>query len=105
MCRRGGGLAQAALDKFRRGIRYQAEQSYACWKCGIQQRLCGRDDVESGQCRWPNVLVPMVRAVTQDDECVEHVLRKLGYAGATGGAQAALAQYAAWLGKRYGRRL
>jgi superfamily II DNA or RNA helicase len=103
-CDRNDGLTQEALDGFRRGIRYDERGSYACMKCGIQQRLCGRDDVVSGRCRWPNVLVPMVRAAMRDAE-YRWLPRKLGYKGRAGEGARALAEYGAWLGERYGERL
>jgi superfamily II DNA helicase RecQ len=103
-CEENDGLTQETLDEFRRGVRYDERGSYACRKCGIQQRLCGRDDPESGRCRWPNVLVPVVRAAMRDPE-YRRLPRKLGYKGRAGEGARALAEYGAWLGERHGERL
>jgi hypothetical protein len=102
-CRRYAGLADAALDEFRRGIRYDGSESYACMKCGVEQRMCGRGDDSSAPCRWPNVLMPIVRAAMQERECVQ-LVRELGYSGGTRGRRG-LVEYGAWLGQRHGRRL
>jgi hypothetical protein len=102
-CYRYVRLKDAALDQFRRGIRYDDGESYACWKCGIEQRLCGRGDDSAAPCRWPNVLVPVVRAA-MDDSDYTRVVRRLGYTGGARGRNA-MREYGAWLGKRYGRRL
>jgi hypothetical protein len=103
-CQRHNELAEAALDEFRRGIRYDAAGGYACMKCGVEQRLCGRgEDQEQAKCRWPNVLVPIVRAALKRGQCVR-LVQGLGYGGRTRG-RAGLAEYGAWLGRRHGRRL
>jgi hypothetical protein len=48
------------------------------------------------------VLAPVVRAAFDVAECVE-MARRLGYGGtATGEREGRLAEYGAWLGKRYG---
>ena len=104
-CDRNNGLMQETLDEFRAKIRYDDKGgSYACRKCGMQQRLCGRDDVVTGRCRWPNVLVPIVRAAVRDTEH-RWLARKLGYNGRVSEGRQGLAEYAAWLGKRHGERL
>jgi superfamily II DNA helicase RecQ len=103
-CERNDGLTQATLDEFRRGIRYDEDGSYACRKCGVQQRLCGRDKAELGRCRWPNVLVPVVRAAIREAE-YWRLARKLGYKGRTGEGIRALSEYGAWLGERHRERL
>jgi hypothetical protein len=42
--RRYAGFTDAALDEFRRGIRYDDNESYACIKCGVEQRIYERND-------------------------------------------------------------
>jgi hypothetical protein len=102
-CQRYDGLTDAALDEFRRGIRYNGSESYACMKCGVEQRVCGRGEDGSAPCRWPNVLVAVVRAAVEEPEYAR-LVRRLGYKGSVGGRRG-LDEYAAWLGKRHGRRL
>jgi hypothetical protein len=102
-CHRYVKPKDSALDQFRRGIHYDDGESYACWKCGIEQRLCGRGDDSAAPCRWPNVLVPVVRAA-MDDPDYTRVVRRLGYTGGAWGRNA-MREYGAWLGKRHPRRL
>lgn len=94
-------LSNSELDEFRKGIRYGGP--YACFKCGLEQRMCGRGDDSSAPCKWPNVLVAVVRAALADQE-YRPLIRQLGYAGKASGRQG-LAEYAAWLGKAHTRRL
>jgi superfamily II DNA/RNA helicase len=94
-------ITNAELDEFRKGIRYDGP--YACFKCGLEQRMCGRGDDSSAPCKWPNVLVPVVRAALADQECGP-LIRQLGYKGKVSGRQG-LAEYAVWLGKAHTRRL
>lgn len=98
-CGRYSRLTAAKLDEFRRGIRYKGG-SYACMKCGVEQRLCGRGEDSEAPCHWANVLVPIVRAAVEDSEYVV-LVRAEGYKGSVSGE--GLAEYAAWLGKKYGR--
>lgn len=99
-CRRWSCSQEAAVAQFRRQIRYP-RGGRSCHRCGIDQRWCQRGRPAAGGCRWPFVLVPVVRA-TVSLASGQATVRQLGYEG---DFAAGLAGYSAWLGRDHGQRV
>jgi hypothetical protein len=94
------GVTGADVDRFRLGIR-DAGNSHSCRRCWVSQRYCATRENTSNPCQWPNVLVPLARAVAGCEEGAQ-IVRKCGYKGELGGDWR---EYAGWLGRRYHQRV
>jgi hypothetical protein len=95
-CTAHAGLTGQELDVFRRGI-WDAGGSHSCRRCWMSQKYCATgEDVEKA-CQWPNVVVPLARAVAGQEKG-RQMIRQCGYAEEFDGEWK---EYAAWLGRRH----
>jgi hypothetical protein len=99
-CTAHAGVTEIDVDRFRRGIRDVGE-SHSCRQCWVSQEYCATREDISNKCQWPNVVVPLARAVAEE-ECGAQIVRQCGYEGELGGDWM---EYAAWLGRRHKERV
>lgn len=99
-CTAYAGMTGREVDGFRRSIR-DGGGSHSCRRCWVSQKYCATGEDMNNGCQWPNVVVPMVRAVAEVEKGIE-VIRQCGYGGELGGDWK---EYGIWLGKRHGQRI
>ena len=99
-CTAHPGVTWMELDRFRRGIR-DGGGSHSCRRCWVSQKYCATGEAISNQCQWPNVVIPLARAVAEL-EMGAQIIRECGYEGQFG---LNWQEYAAWLGKRHRQRV
>jgi len=99
-CTAHSGITGIEVDRFRRGIR-DGGGSHSCRRCWVSQKYCATGEDISNRCQWPNVVVPLARAVAELEAGVE-IIRQCGYRGELGGDWK---EYAGWLGKRHRQRV
>ena len=89
----GGGfvdMSERAYDVFRKQIRYSDGRT--CFRCGISQKLCNTREEEQGQCQWPRIAAPVLRAAMAST-IGRNIIRQAGYDGEMGDWNG----YALWL--------
>lgn len=94
------GMTGIEVDQFRQRIR-DGGGTHSCRRCWVSQKYCATGEDVRNQCQWPNVVVPLARAVAEDEAGVE-IIRQCGYRGELGGEWR---EYAGWLGKRHNQRV
>jgi superfamily II DNA helicase RecQ len=99
-CTAHSGITGIEVDGFRRGIRDRGG-SHSCRRCWISQKYCATGESISNRCQWPNVVVPLARAVAEHEAGVQ-IIRQCGFRGELGGDWKG---YAEWLGKRHWQRV
>lgn len=99
-CEAHAGLTAQELDMFRR-LLYDRGGSHSCRRCWVSQKYCATGESTSNRCQWPNVVIPLVRALAEEENGIV-LLRKWGYTGELGGDWK---EYAAWLPKRHKERV
>jgi hypothetical protein len=90
------GTTGKEIDEFRRKIQ-DGGRSHSCRRCWVSQKYCATGQDIRNPCQWPNVVVPLVRAIAETEKGIE-VIQQCGYAGEFGGDWR---EYAVWLGKRH----
>jgi superfamily II DNA helicase RecQ len=99
-CTRHAGVTWMEVDNFRRSIR-DGGGGHSCRRCWVSQRYCATGEDINKRCQWPNVAVPLVRAVAEVEAGVQ-IIRGCGYEGELGGDWR---EYGGWLGKRHKQRV
>jgi superfamily II DNA helicase RecQ len=94
------GVTGREVDWFRRGM-CDRGGSHSCRRCWVSQKYCATGEDISNRCQWPNVVVPVVRAIAGLEKGVE-IIRQCGFRGELGGDWK---EYGAWLGKRHNYRV
>jgi hypothetical protein len=99
-CTKHAEVTGVEVDRFRGGIR-DGGGGHSCRRCWVSQKYCATGLDISNKCQWPNVVVPLARAVAEM-EMGRAIIRECGYQGEMEGAWQ---EYAVWLGKRHRQRV
>jgi hypothetical protein len=94
------GLDGQEVDRFR-GMIVDGGGGHSCRRCWMIRKFCttGRDVAKP--CQWPNVVVPVVRAVAIEPQG-RAIARACGFQGDCGPNWR---EYAQWLGRRHSHRV
>jgi superfamily II DNA helicase RecQ len=96
-CTAHAGLTATDVDRFRRFVCDSGERIHSCRRCWVSQKYCATGESMSKRCQWPNVVIPVVRAIASEEQGVG-LVRGCGYTGELGGDWK---EYAGWLAKRH----
>ena len=82
-CTRHEGVNGADVDKFRKLI-VDRGGSHSCRRCWVSQKYCATGEDMLQKCQWPNVVVPLARAVVEH-EAGRGIVQQVGFTGEFGG--------------------
>ena len=99
-CTAHPGTTGLEVDHFRRMIQ-DSGGIHSCRRCWVSQKFCATGQDGRNPCQWPNVVVPLARAVA-GTEMGRKIIQGCGFTGDLGGNWVA---YAVWLGKRHRERV
>jgi len=66
------GWRTQQVDPFRTTMRDRGD-SHSCRRCWVSQKYCATGDDVNKACQWPNVVVPLVRALAESDAVKEMI--------------------------------
>lgn len=99
-CTAHPGTTGLEVDRFRKMIQDRGG-IHSCRRCWVSQKFCATGRDGGNPCQWPNVVVPLARAVA-GTEMGREIIQRCGFTGKLGGDWKV---YAVWLGKRHRERV
>jgi len=108
VCKSNSEISGAVVDKFRRLVK-GCKESHSCLRCWVSQKYCATGESLENRCQWPNIVIPLVRAVLLLEKG-QRIVEEVGFVlkvheGEEERWVASEEEYGRWLGARHKERV